>query len=134
MRYIVNYISLTTKDFERLEVLLKLWSHMAYMLNEEDLDPSYYSVFRNLLEEWVSGIDAPSLSRFVNHVRSELNGLSSSIALSTGMSMSVIWDVGHAMVPSSLEHWKIYDRLITFMDDFENKVALQTGMGIALSS
>ena len=107
---------------------------MAYMLNEEDLDPSYYSVFRNLLEEWVSGIDAPSLLRFVSHVRSELNGLSSSIALSTGMSMSVIWEVGHAMVPSSLEHWKIYDRLITFMDDFENKVAFQTGMGIALSS
>src|SRR5208282_1376184 len=134
MRYIVNHISLTTKDFERLEVLLKLWSHMAYMLNEEDLDPSYYSVFWNLLEEWVARIDAPSLSGFVTHVHSELDGLSSSIALSTGMSMSVIWEVGRAMVPSSLEHWKIYDRLITLMDDFESKVAFQTGMEIALSS
>ena len=132
MRYIVNHISLTTKDFESLETLLKLWSHMAYMLNEEDLDPSYYSVFRDLLDEWVARIDAPSLSGFVGHVHSELNGLSHSIALSTGVSMSVIWEVAHARVPSSLEHWKIYDRLITIMDDFESKVAFQTGMGIAL--
>lgn len=104
---------------------------MAYMLNVEDLDPSYYSVFRSLLEEWVVGVDAPSLSVFVSHVRSELNGLSSSIALSTGMSMCVIWEAGHAIVPSSLEHWKMYDQLVILMDDFESKVAFQTGMGIA---
>ena len=134
MRYIVNHISLTIKDFERLEVLLKLWSHMAYMLNDEDVDPSYYSVFRNLLEEWVARVDAPSLSAFVSRVQSELNGLSSSIALSTGISMSVIWEVGHAIVPSSLEHWKTYDRLVTLMDDFESRVAFQTGMGIEFSS
>jgi midasin (ATPase involved in ribosome maturation) len=132
MRYIVNHISLTSKDFESLEALLKLWSHMAYMLNEEDFDPSYYSVFRNLLEEWVARIDSPSLSGFGGHVHSELNGLSGSIALSTGMSMPVIWEVARARVPSSLEHWKIYNRLITLMDDFESKVAFQTGMGIVL--
>lgn len=134
MRYIVNHISLTTKDFETLEVLLKLWVHMAYMLNEEDLDPSYYSVFRNLLEEWVARIVSPSLSTFVRHVHSELNGLSSSIALSTGMSMSVIWEQGHVMVPSSLERWKVHDRLITIMDNFESKVAFQIGIGIVLSN
>ena len=134
MRYIVNHLSLTTKDFERLEVLLKLWFDMASVLNEEDLNPSYYSVFRNLLEEWIARVDAPSLSAFVSHVHSGLNEFSGSIALSTGMSMSVIWEAEHGIIPSSLEHWKTYDRLIKLMEDFESKVTFQTGMAIELSS
>ena len=104
---------------------------MANLLNEENLDPSYYSVFREILEEWTTRTAAPGLNRFVSCVRSELQSLSNSVALSTGMSVSVIWELVHPPVPSSLEQWKVYDDLIAFMNEFESRVAFR--MGIRLS-
>jgi len=129
MRYIVSRVSLIIKEFERLELLLKLWSHMAHMLSE-DFEPSYYLVFRNILNEWIAKRNASNLSRLVSDVRSELDGLSTSVALSTGMSMSIIWERCHVIVPSSLGHWKVFEKLITLINEFENKVAFQIGMRI----
>lgn len=106
---------------------------MALILNEENLDPSYYSVFRDILEAWMEHARSPGLFRFVSHIRSELHGLSNSVALSTGMSMSVIWEEVHPTVPSSLEQWRVYNHLITLMDEFETRVAFQTGMYLSSS-
>jgi midasin (ATPase involved in ribosome maturation) len=117
-----------------LDYLLRLWFHIASLLNEEHLDPSFYSVFRDILEEWTAQTTAPGLIRFVNQVRSELQSLSNSVLLSTGMSMFVIWESVHPIVPSTLEQWKVYDQLIALMNEFESRVAFRIGICLSWPS
>ena len=107
---------------------------MASLLNEENLDSSFYSVFRDILEEWNAQTTAPGLIRFVNQIRSELQNLSNAVMLSTGMSMFVIWELLHPIVASSLDQWKVYDHLITLMNEFESRVAFRIGIFISGTS
>jgi midasin (ATPase involved in ribosome maturation) len=126
-RGILHRFHTDVKDFTCLEELMDLWFDMARLLNEEHLDPSYYSVFRGLLEDWVKRSSQRHLSGLTTHVQSELHRLSSSVALSTGISMSVIWEVARPAVPSNLDQWNAYDRLLRIVDGFDNAVALQIG-------
>jgi midasin (ATPase involved in ribosome maturation) len=120
-------IKLIMQDLKKLDDLLILCLHMAHLLNEENLDPSYFSVFRDILNEWMEHAKGPGLFVFASHVHSELHGLSASVKLSTGISMSVIWQEVHPTVPSNLQQWQVYDHLSAVMTDFENKTAFQIG-------
>jgi midasin (ATPase involved in ribosome maturation) len=124
-RYALRIFSLIAKDIDSLRDLVSLWFDMAQLLNDEDLDPSYYIAFRNLLEGWTARATGPALSGFVNQVRSQLKSLSNTVALSTGVSMPLIWKMARPNVPSSLEQWEAYHELITVMKNFESRVALQ---------
>jgi midasin (ATPase involved in ribosome maturation) len=126
-RGILHRFNTDIQDFTCLAELVDLWFDMARLLNEEHLDPSYYSVFRGLLEEWVKRSTQRHLSGLTTHVQSELHRLSSSVALSTGISMSVIWEVARPTVPSNLDQWNAYDRLLRIVNEFDNTVALQIG-------
>jgi midasin (ATPase involved in ribosome maturation) len=118
-------LTLISKDLANLNDLLRLWFEMVQILNEEDLDPSYYIAFRNLLESWTDRVNGSILSGFMTQVRSQLKALSSSVALSTGISMPLIWNIARPNVPSNLEQWEAYDKLTTLMKNFESKVAFQ---------
>lgn len=98
---------------------------MVQILNEENLDPSYYIAFRNLLESWTERVNGSILSGFVTQVRSQLKALSNSVTLSTGISMPLIWNIARPNVPSNLEQWEAYDKLTTFINNFESNVAFQ---------
>src|ERR1700687_1080369 len=99
---------------------------MARLLNEEHLGPTYYSVFRGLLEGLV-GRSNQQLSVLTTQVQSELHRLSSSVALSTGISMPVIWEVARPNVPSNVDQWNAYNRLLRTVAEFDSRVALQIG-------
>ena len=118
---------LTGKVVEKLESLVRIWLDIAYLLNERDLDPTYYSVFRDNLHEWIKRSENGTLHGFVAHVRSELDGLSKSVALSTGISMTLIWEAARPIVPVTLEQWNGRGQLITLLDEFDSRVAFQTG-------
>ena len=107
--------------------LLNLWGHMAQMLNAEDLDPSFYSVFRNILTDWLMRSTNTNLQRFTETVRLELEGLSKSVALSTGMSMPLIWEVARPTLPSTAEQWTAYDKLIGISKMLDNTAAVSYG-------
>jgi len=120
-------IKLIIQDLKKLDDLLILCLHMAHLLNEENLDPSYFSVFRDILNEWMEHAKGAGLFVFVSQLHSELHGLSTSVELSTGISMSVIWEEVHPTVPSNLQRWQVYDHLSALMTDFENRTAFQIG-------
>jgi midasin (ATPase involved in ribosome maturation) len=115
-----------------LNGLLRLWFDMASLLNEKDLDPTTYSIFRDTLEEWIDQSKGLSLSGFIDQVKLELRGLSNSVTLSTGLSMSTIWETVHPMVPSSLEQWRVYEQLVTLINEFESRIACQIGIKFKL--
>lgn len=124
-RYVTLILTLIAKDITDLNDLFTLWFEMVQLLNEENLDPSYYIAFRNLLEAWTDRVNASILSDFISQVRSQLKALSNSVELSTGMSMSLIWTMARPCVPSNLEQWGAYDKLTMLIKDFESKVAFQ---------
>ena|ERR1700737_155485 len=111
-----------------LDELSNLWFDMARLLNEEYLDPTYFSVFRELLEDWITRSNKGILQSLVAYIRSELHRLSSSVALSTGISMATIWKSTRPIVPSNLEQWNVYDRLVRLMNQFDGMVGLQIGI------
>jgi midasin (ATPase involved in ribosome maturation) len=104
---------------------------MAYLLSEDPTDPSYYTIFREALEGWVQR-SGQALKGFVYHIRPELDNLSTLVTLSTGFSMSVIWEAVHPIVPSSLEQWNSYNQLLALISDFESKVGNQIGTLLSL--
>ena len=110
-----------------LDGLGGLWFDVLSIINGRDLDPSYYSVFRDLFEDWMEKAAKQNLPGFLNAVRVELQGLSSSVALSTGLSMSILWEAVRPLVPSSLEQWSVYDQLRSLLGEFETRVAFQIG-------
>ena len=109
--------------------LFRLWFGVAFLLHEEEeMDPSFFSVLRDLLGKWMETIDSSKLLPFATVIQAELAGLSESVLLTTGNSMSIIWRSTHPDVPSTLENWKAYDRLLTFANEFETKAAGQIGI------
>jgi len=101
-----------TQDMEMLSRLLNLWGHMAQMLNAENLDPSYYSVFKIILNDWLMQNNTTSLVHLTENVRLELENLSKSVALSSGISMPLIWEVARPIYPSTTVQWSAYDQLV----------------------
>ena len=106
---------------------------MASLLSEDPTDPSYYTIFREALERWVQR-SGQALKGFVYHIRPELDNLSTLVTLSTGFSMSVIWEAVHPIVPSTLEQWNSYNQLLALISDFESKVGNQIGTFFTLLS
>jgi midasin (ATPase involved in ribosome maturation) len=111
---------------------MRLCTDMVYFLNDADMDPSYYSVFRDLLEEWVLSNTSSSLSGFNTSLNFELCKLSKSVDSTTGINMDIIWEATRPFLPSSLEQWNVYDKLQSLMNEFETKSALQIGIYILL--
>jgi midasin (ATPase involved in ribosome maturation) len=110
-----------------LQELMSLWSDMAQLLNEEHLDPTYYSVFRGLVEDWTARSTRANLSSIVTLVSSELHRLSNSVVLLTGNSMPIIWETVRPSIPSNLEQWNAYDRLRALTSKFDDMVEGQIG-------
>jgi len=106
---------------------------MARLLSEDPTDPSYYTIFRGALELWVQR-SGQALKGFVRQIRPELDNLSTLVTLSTGFSMSVIWEAVHPIVPSTLEQWSSYNQLLALIRDFESKVSNQIGTFFTLLS
>lgn len=121
-------LDLTLKTLSRLINLFRLWFGVACLLiEEEEIDPSFFSVLRDLLGRWIETIDSIKLLSFTTAIQVELSSLSESLALTTGTSMSIIWRSTHPDVPSTLEKWITCDRLLTFANEFATKVAGQIG-------
>ena len=118
---------LTCEDIEKLENLLRLWFDMASLLNDQHIDPSYYSIFRDSLKEWIQQSQDGQLTGFVTATHTALDGLSKSVTLSTGIGLPSIWEAARPIFPSTLEQWDCYEELVTFLDQFDNQVAFQTG-------
>lgn len=119
---------LISKDFRILGDLIQLWLHMAFLLNEEDSDPSYYSLFRDALELWLARSKGTTLFEFGNHIRSSVRNLSGSIDLSTGMTMTAIWEAERPIVPSTLQQWDTYQKFMSVISEFEKKVLFRIGI------
>jgi len=100
---------------------------MATLLNEADLDPSYYLVFQGALKKWLERSNSLPLSTFVSIVSVAVRGLVDSTVPSTGVSLTLVWTVAHPIVPSTLGEWDAFNQLLVFMDDFDNSVASQHG-------
>lgn len=115
------------QDVEMLSVLLNLWGHMAQMLNAEDLDPSYYSVFKNILNDWLMQNSSTSLVRLTETVRLELETMSKSVALSSGISMPLIWEVARPTFPSTPEQWTAYDELVAISKVLDSNAMMLYG-------
>jgi hypothetical protein len=110
-----------------LQELMSLWSDMAQLLNEEHLDPTYYSVFRGLVEDWTARSTRANLLSILKLVSSELHRLSNSVALVTGNSMAIIWETVRPSIPSNLDQWNAYDRLRGLTREFDDMVEGQIG-------
>ena len=110
-----------------LSDLLNLWRHMAQMLNAEDPDPSHYMVFKSLLNDWSLRSNSIRLERVTERVRLELESLSEAVALSTGMSMSLIWEAARPTLPSTAEHWTAYDQLLGIAKLLDNNLTVSYG-------
>lgn len=118
---------LICEDIEKLENLLRLWFDMASLLNDRHLDPSYYSIFRDSLKEWIQQSKDRQLTGFVTAAHTALDGLSKSLTLSTGIGLPLIWEAARPTLPSTQEQWDCYEELVTLLDQFDSQVAFQTG-------
>ena len=107
--------------------LINLWFGMAFLLNEEGVDPSYYSVFRELLMQWHDRSESSNLEGFRKLVILVISKIAGATTLSTGRSVCLLWAASRPLVPSNLEMWNIYSRLIDFVDEFDKRVNLKIG-------
>ena len=133
----MRFAKLMSQDLERLEELIRLWKDMTLTLNEGDVDPSYYPVFQDLFAEWVvrsemSLSETSSISRFVKCVATGITKISSSVSVTTGKGMNLIWRAIHPCVPSTLELWNIYEKVLGTFNEFGKKFALQVGICLAV--
>lgn len=112
---------------EILSDLLTLWKDMAQMLNVKDLDPSYFGAFKDILSDWLSRNSTANLVRFTEVVQLELKSMSKSVALSTGMSMTLIWEAARPTIPSTEDQWQAFDQLLSLMEALDNNVPFQYG-------
>jgi midasin (ATPase involved in ribosome maturation) len=112
---------------EILSDLITLWRDMAQMLNAKDLDPSYYGAFKDILNDWLTRSSAANLVQFTEVVRLELERLSESVALSTGMSMALIWEVARPILPSTEGQWHAFDQLLSLTEALDNNIPFQFG-------
>jgi midasin (ATPase involved in ribosome maturation) len=112
---------------ETLFDLVNLWDHMVRLLNAETLDPSYYGVFKNILNDWLVKSHGTNLASFTHAIRLELESLSKSVALSTGLSMPLIWELASPALPSTIEQWTAYDHLVSISKMLDNNAPVTYG-------
>ena len=112
---------------QKLNDLLVLCIQMINLLNEADVNPSYYRVFRDIFNEWMKQNDGAGFSTVLASLRPELNALSTDLALSTGLSMQLIWENSRPNLPSTSEHWSTYFGLLSALKEFESKVQFHIG-------
>jgi|SRR2546423_1833311 len=112
---------------EIISDLLSLWKDMAQMLNAKDLDPSYYGAFKDILNDWLTRNSTANLVRFTEVVRVELESMSKSVALSTGMSMALIWEAARPILPSTEDQWQAFEQLLSLMEALDNNLSFQYG-------
>jgi hypothetical protein len=100
---------------------------MVTLLNEPESDPSYYLVFQQALKKWLERSDPLRLIDFTTIVSAAVGNLADSTVPSTGTSLSLLWTVTRPIVPSTFEEWDTFNKILSFMDDFDDKVAAQYG-------
>jgi midasin (ATPase involved in ribosome maturation) len=118
---------------EMLFDLVNLWGHMVQLLNAESLDPSYYGVFKNILNDWLVQSHGTNLASFTHAIRLELESLSKSVALSTGLSMPIIWELARPALPSTIEQWTAYDHLVSISKMLDNNAPVAYGKNFLLA-
>jgi len=80
-----------------------------------------------MLELWMVKAEKQQAAGFVSAIRGEIQGLSNSVTLSTGLSMLILWEIIRPLVPSTLEVWNVHDELHALLAEFESNVAFQIG-------
>lgn len=100
---------------------------MIAILNDINVDPSYFRVFRDAFCDWSKRITTADLSTLTLPIRRGLEGLSDKLDLSTGMSVNLLWESLRPKLPATQEHWNVYSRLLEAYKELENKVRFQIG-------
>jgi len=106
-----------------------MWFDMANILNEPDVDQSYYKVFRDLLDAALvraaKGFPSSPIS-----LQNEVSLLGKNVDLRTGVCMSAIWEAARPAVPTTLETWIVYDEVSSVIAHFERDTAFQMGIAV----
>jgi hypothetical protein len=111
-----------------LSDLVAVSSQMYHFLKDDGFDPSYYSVFQQIFEKCIQGVNSAELSKLSADVRLGLRGLSTILVLSSGPSADLIWTKARPIVPTTAEHWEVYARFLNAYRQFEDRVAFQIGI------
>jgi len=101
-----------------------MWFDMANILNEPDVDQSYYKVFRDLVHPAVVRAAKAFPSSFAS-LQNEVSLLGKTVDLRTGLCMSAIWEAARPALPTSRETWIVYDEVLSVIAKFERDMAFQ---------
>jgi len=104
---------------------------MASILNEPDVDQSYYKVFRDLLETEVSR--AARGIYLTGGFRMNMQSLGKEVDLVTGTCMSAIWDAARPSAPTTQASWIVHDEIHSVIAKFERDAAYHIGILLFVS-
>jgi hypothetical protein len=114
------------QSFTEVSELALLWFDMASILNEPDVDRSYYKVFRDLLDAEISQSKGGILLSI--GFRLNLESLGKNVDLMTGTCMSAIWEAARPSAPTTHESWAIYNEISSAIAKFETDTAYHIGI------
>jgi len=100
---------------------------MFHFLNEDGFDPSYYPVFQQIFAKCVQQTTSAELLNLFASISLSLRSLSAILVASSGPSVDLIWAKARPIVPTTAEHWEIYERFLNGYKDFEDRVAFRIG-------
>jgi hypothetical protein len=106
---------------------VELWFDMAHILNEAEVDQSYYKVFRDFIEP-VFRRAAQGFPSSAAQLQEDVLNLAQNVDLRTGVCMSAIWQAARPVVPATQETWTIYQEVVSVIEQFERDVAFQMGI------
>jgi len=85
------------------------------------------------LNDWLVQSHGTNLASFTHAIRLELESLSKSVALSTGLSMPLIWELARPALPSTIEQWTAYDHLVSISKMLDNNAPVAYGKNFLLA-
>jgi len=106
-----------------------MWFDMANILNEPDVDQSYYKVFRDLVHSALVRAAKGFPSSFAS-LQNEVSLLGKTVDLRTGSCMSAIWEAARPAVPTSRETWIVYEEVLAVIAKFERDVEFRMGITV----
>lgn len=127
----VHLLALTIQSFPEVRKLAALWFDMASILNEPDVDRSYYKVFGDILKTEISRAKGGIYLTIGFLMNMETLGIN--VDLMAGTCMSAIWEVARPWAPTTPETWVVYDEIVSAIAKFEGDTAYYMGMHLFVS-
>lgn len=103
-----------------LVILLQISKDLTILCSSSFTDESQFPVYRGILEDWYKKYSEFSIfERQIDGLRQAIDQFGGQLELTTGHSMTLLWNSYHKSVPSSLNAWERYERVLSITEKFD---------------